>query len=331
MTLAERTAAIAALGFTDRQARFLVTVLLHSGVCLERQYCMFAGIQHGQKAHDFFAALIRRRMATAQTVGHRRTRLFHVHRRSLYAAIGEPHSRLRRPAPVPRAIERLMVLDAVLAHPDTTWLATERDKVTHFTHLLHTRVERAWWPQLRFGTGTATTTRYFPDRFPIGLPVGGGPHVFTYLVTRPAPVDFRAFLRRHSGLWGGLPSWTLRLLVPGHFGTAVRRYDMAWRDELASPLRLSTVEELQWYFAQRQQRMAGQPGDDEARYAQARDAFAAPRFRGLYRAWCRSGSAALTDVVSSVLSDAISRGTGRLETQFLTRPYLHLARLASTA
>jgi hypothetical protein len=34
----ERTEAVGALGFTLRQARFLVVVLIHSGVFVERQY-----------------------------------------------------------------------------------------------------------------------------------------------------------------------------------------------------------------------------------------------------------------------------------------------------
>jgi hypothetical protein len=40
----ERAASLQSLGFSERQARFLVTVMLHSGVFLERQYCRFAGI-----------------------------------------------------------------------------------------------------------------------------------------------------------------------------------------------------------------------------------------------------------------------------------------------
>ena len=48
-----RVKSVAAFGFTDRQARFLVTVMLHSGVFVGRQYCTFAGITHGQKVHDF--------------------------------------------------------------------------------------------------------------------------------------------------------------------------------------------------------------------------------------------------------------------------------------
>ena len=54
MTFEQRVKAVAAHGFTDRQARFLVTVLLHSGVCMDRHYCAFARIAHGQKTTDFF-------------------------------------------------------------------------------------------------------------------------------------------------------------------------------------------------------------------------------------------------------------------------------------
>ena len=60
-----RVAAVTGFGFTERQARFLVTVMVHSGVFLERHYCAFAGISHGQKAHDFVGKLIARRFATA--------------------------------------------------------------------------------------------------------------------------------------------------------------------------------------------------------------------------------------------------------------------------
>jgi hypothetical protein len=43
----ERVNAVAAFGFTERQARFLVRVLVYAGVFLERQYCTFAGVVHG--------------------------------------------------------------------------------------------------------------------------------------------------------------------------------------------------------------------------------------------------------------------------------------------
>ena len=47
MTDAERIDAVAKLGFTPRQAGFLVTVVLHAGVCLSRQYCAYSGHRPG--------------------------------------------------------------------------------------------------------------------------------------------------------------------------------------------------------------------------------------------------------------------------------------------
>jgi hypothetical protein len=61
MTVEERVSAIAGFGFTQRQARLLVLVMRHAGVCLLRQYSAFAGIVHGQKTRAFFHKLVSRR------------------------------------------------------------------------------------------------------------------------------------------------------------------------------------------------------------------------------------------------------------------------------
>ena len=66
-------------GFTERQARFLVHVLVFSGVFLERQCRAFTGLAHGQKTHDFLANLMAAGNATAITPGAlHRGRLYHV-------------------------------------------------------------------------------------------------------------------------------------------------------------------------------------------------------------------------------------------------------------
>ncbi len=293
MTLAERVRNVAAHGFTDRQSEFLVTVMLHSGVCMDRHYCVFARIPHGRKTCDWF----------------------------------------RRPVPIARADERLMLLDTVLAGCDMTWLATERDKVAHFSLLLHSRLRRSELPHLTFRSGDQETVRYFPDKLPIGLHTDGR-HVFTYLVNRPSPVDFRAFLHRHTDLLRALPAWTVRLLVPSHLLKAVPRYEDAWREEIASPLRPSTADELRWYFEERR-RLDGQPPQGTERptprFEKARDAFNAPRFRVLYRSWLLDGQSVLDSTVSCVLGDAIARRSGVLDTHVLSHPYLHLAHLVTTA
>lgn len=61
--------------------------MVHSGVFVERQYCQFAGIAHGQKTYDFIARLVRDGFAreTAQALQSRA--LFHVHHKRLYTLI----------------------------------------------------------------------------------------------------------------------------------------------------------------------------------------------------------------------------------------------------
>ncbi len=92
----ERVSVLAPFGFTERQARFLATVMLHSGMFVGRQYAAFAGITHGQKVHDFIEELLVRRFVTPIELGSTgRTRIFHVHYKPFYAAIGEPDNRIR--------------------------------------------------------------------------------------------------------------------------------------------------------------------------------------------------------------------------------------------
>ena len=61
MTFDERVHAVEQEGFTERQARFLTTVMLHAGVCVPRQYARFCGIVYGAKTRKFFDKLVRLR------------------------------------------------------------------------------------------------------------------------------------------------------------------------------------------------------------------------------------------------------------------------------
>ena len=107
----ERTAAVGAFGFTPRQARFLVEVLIHSGIFVERQYCRFAGITHGQKTTDFLHRLVERGCARSIATGApHRGRLFHLHHKPLCAAIEQTDNRHRKPMAMGRMVERLMIL-----------------------------------------------------------------------------------------------------------------------------------------------------------------------------------------------------------------------------
>jgi hypothetical protein len=329
----ERVQAIARFGLTERQARFLVHVIAYSGVFLERQYCAFAGITHGQKTHDFVAELVNRGYATAITPGAlHRGRMFHVHYKPLYEAIGEGNNRNRRPSCLGRMIERLMILDAVLADRRHTWLGTEQDKVAYFRDFLRKPYGLELVPQITFRDEAAKTTRYFPDKLPIGVEADYGPrHVFLYLVTREVPGEFRMFLFRHAQLLKAVHFWTIRLLVPRRFRKAIPLYRYALRDELASPLTPGAVGELEWVFRHR----AGQvdvkevpPGLD---LAAASKRLRAARFRVRYRMWQLEPYDALADLYSHILPDQLARGEGRVEFVELPRQYLRLTSLVGVA
>jgi hypothetical protein len=224
---AERVNAIASFGFTERQARFLTNVLLHSGVFVERQYCSFASIVHGQKSTDFIKTLVERRFATPIATGKlHRGRMFHVHYKPLWAAVGEPDNRFRKPAAPGRMIERVMLLDAVLDDQRCTWLGPAIDKRRHFMRHLESRLEAREYPHLTFGDGPERAMRYFPDKFPIGVLPELDSHVFVYLVTHPSPMDFRLFLLRHVALFRVLfrkhPVFRTERVCDGHHVIARR-------------------------------------------------------------------------------------------------------------
>jgi hypothetical protein len=136
--------------------------MLHSGVFVGRQYAAFAGITHGQKVHDFIEELVARKFVTPIELGSTgRTKIFHVHHKPLYAAMGEPDNRNRRRFTIDRAIERLMVLDGVLADRSVTWLGSEREKRRYFKQRLGDSFRDDEYPRLVFGKTPNVTVRTF--------------------------------------------------------------------------------------------------------------------------------------------------------------------------
>ena len=197
-----------------------------------------------------------------------------------------------------------MLLDAVLSDRNLNWLATEREKVAHFT--LARRVAPSDLPALTFRSGTSQTIRRFPDKLPIAVGEDDRTYVFLYLVTRPTPVDFRMFLERHAELFRALPAWTVRALVPHHLTDSVKAYKDAFREQLGAPVRPAQVDDLRWYFGTRRRQET--PSDD--RFVRARRAFGSPRFRAVYRSWIEQGDRVLDAALSPTLAGASAVGPG---------------------
>jgi hypothetical protein len=313
-------------GLTERQSAFLKTVMLHSGVFVGRQYAAFAGITHGQKVHDFIEKLLIRRFVTPIELGSTgRTRIFHVHHKPLYSAIGEPDNRNRRRVTIVRAIERLMVLDGVLADRSLTWLGSEREKVRYFEEAVSASLRDDEYPRLVFGKRPNVTVRYFPDKLPIGYDRDHRRHVFIYLARSPSPMDFRVFILRHLELLNALGFWTIRVLFPRALAGSLEAYREAAYELLTKPLTPSQTEELIWFL-----RLDASVAD-RTRLQVARRAFRSPRFAAIRRHWIAEGSRAVFLAASPVARDTLDRRRASVECLELPHAYEHLFVLARQA
>ncbi len=314
------------VGFTQRQREFLVTVMVHSGCFLERQYCAFTGTARGQNSREFVARLVARGLARAMEPGPvRRGRLYHVHHKPLYEAIGQVDNRNRRLRTLGRMVERVMILDAVLGDRCYWWLSPEDDKRRFFGLTRDNWLRPEDYPHIAFGAGRQQTIRCFPDKLPIGVEKDRTSHlVFLYLVNRRVPVDFRQFLIRHAELFRYLHTWTIRLLVPRRFRRSVALYKAAVREELWMPVNPSVSKALETYFPERQAQ-CGHLGDPDDRYI--REEFrrqGMPKIQALYRAWRREGDRVLWRAHSTTLRDDRSHGCSAIEVELLNRQYLQL-------
>jgi hypothetical protein len=328
MTNQERVQALAEYGFTERQARFLLLVMRHSGLCVKRQYAAFAGIKPGgEKCNAFFAKLVRRGYAVTADCIHNRAHLYHVHHKPLYHAIGDPESRYRRPVPAGRAKERLMRLDAALISPDLDWLTTRAEKLAYLA---------AKTAQAAADGPISVSVDERPDlllgTFPIGFDPGGRA-VLLYVATVPWTDDLRSFLVGHLALLAATPRWTVRIVFPPTLQRYVPDYERAVYEELEKRLDPAALNELRWYFFHCKRatdwKTEYQRTDVvKARFDRCAQLFAGPRFTRLYRRWLKEGDPVLTPVPTAV-SEAFASGRAVLDLQVLPHTYDHLSPLVS--
>jgi hypothetical protein len=302
MTFDERVRALEPLRLTPRQARFVVTVALHSGYCLRRQYMAFAGLRYGKVVRHFLDHLVARHLAVRDICRADRGYLYHLQARSIYRALCQEDNRNRRQASLAAVGRKLMLLDFVIAHPEAEWYATQDDKVDLFTHRL--RVPLADLPQQTYAAydqRAAPTTRYFVHKLPVFLAGEQRSVHFVALALDSIGEAFERFLRDHARLLSHLPSWTVVVVGPAGSSSAaaacravfdrytpglpaalthdhanVARYFATRRAVERNDLAQVSVTELNWFRECRQQ-------------------FTNPTSEGLYAKWLAAGDRALTD------------------------------------
>lgn len=329
MTLDERASALAYLAFGAHQTRFIATVALHGGYCLRRHYAQVAGLAYGAGVRDFLDRLVVRGLARRETFRRDRGHVYHLHHCSLYDALGEADNRNRRRASSAHIARKLMLLDYVLAQPTWTWLATEADKVEHFTSI---GVPRWALPhRVYVGHGrrpaSANTTRYFVHKQPIGLHPDDGTVTLIVLVTEPQGATLPEFLADHRSLLGRLPRWRVVALLPARLAGApacrdtYREFldgrDTTWSATERHDLKfaLSIFDRLERDDAH------GVTVSDVERAWHVRTDHGHETFDRLRRQWRTGGEAVLDEAPLAAIRAALLSGAGRLEIEWLPRRY----------
>ena len=209
--LEDRVRALAALGWTGRDAEWLGLVCLHSGVFLRAQYLAFLGASHPERAGRF----VRRcgRAAVEEPWNGSARRLCRIAARPLYQALGAEHVRHRREASPAVVLRRLLSLDYVLDHLTAPWLATEPEKVAALTAA---GAPEPVLPQHVYQGPRDTQRRYFVHKLPLALDAARATFVFVQAEDDTAS-GVRTWGASHAALWAALSAAgrTVEVVVVG--------------------------------------------------------------------------------------------------------------------
>jgi hypothetical protein len=329
MTHDECIRAVVDCGFTERQARFLVPVMRHGGICIPRQYAGFAGIANGgRRCNAFFDKLVKRGYVHEIRCVHNRARVYHVHHKPLYFLIGEASSRYRRPVSPRVAVERLMLLDAVLAVGDIEWLTTAAEKAAYLEGL------KAKATDDRPQQPTSDEAQPRPSSLSSALPIAvaaDGRTLLPFLASEPTTETFRSFLQTHAELLSVAPTWTIRIVFPRPLDHAYDAYQAVVHEELESPLHPVTISELQSYFELRLEAARGEPMHplNQGFLRKGHEVFAAARFSAMYHRWLKNRDAVFAGLSSPAIAEALNSGRGHVESVVLPHLYRHLAPLVT--
>jgi hypothetical protein len=337
VTFDERVRALAYLGLTDRQTRFVVTVALHGGYCLRRHYEAFAGIRYGAPVREFLDSLVAHSLAERIQFRRDRGYVYHLRHTSLYDAIGQRENRNRRHVSAAAIARKLMVLDHVLTERTGDWYATEDDKVRLFTDRFGLALEQLPRRIFKARQGHESNTRFFVHKLPIHLADDLSPS-FVDLVTDTTGAGLTQFLRDHLQLLDGLRRWRIVAIapphIPGHTSceTALGRFC----HQLRSTRNGTEMADLKAYFCRRRALERGELafvgergfGEATAEWRAAQRRFSSAEYEALYSRWKTEGDSALGAPSGQGFLAALEEHRGELVTRVLPYRYDRFGTLA---
>jgi hypothetical protein len=287
----EHVERIAALGYTETEARFLYVVATHSGYFTLRQFNAFAGVHRGYRCTAFAQKLLKHAHATMRDYMGTGS-VFHLFSRLIYGPIDKDNVRNRHRHSFGYIRTRLVQMDFLLENPEHEFLETESDKIHLFCESLAVPKDVLPAKVYPVGPGSQPAVRYFVDRFPLFLaaPIAGAAPMVTFgFVDSGAgsPWSFVAHLAAYQGLFRHLKSFRLLYIAPR--ATEFRRAEERFRSAVKQPLESDVSGEILRYFGIRRkwenhEYIVPVTADFEF-LNEARRRFQGERFESLYQAW----------------------------------------------
>jgi hypothetical protein len=287
----EQVERIAALGYTEAEARFLYMVATHTGYFTLRHFNTFAGVHRGKRCTAFARKLLKHAHATMRDYLGTGS-VFHLFSRLIYGPIDKDNVRNRRRHSFDYIRTRLVQMDFLLENPDYDFLETESDKLNLFCESLAVPKEVLPAKVYEGFPGRHPAVRYFVDKFPLFLtpPLSGATPVVTFAFVDSGTGSLRSFmahLAAYQGLFRHLKSF--RLLYIARRATEFRRAEDRFRSSLQQTLESAVSCEILRYFEIRRKWEKHEyvvPVTTDFEFLnEARRRFHGQRFENLYQAW----------------------------------------------
>jgi hypothetical protein len=282
---------IAALGYTEAEARFLYVVATHSGYFTMRQFNAFAGVSRGKRSMTFGQKVLKQGHATVRDYM-RAGCVFHLFSRLIYGSINKDNVRNRRRHSFEYIRTRLVQMDFLLENPGFDFLETENEKISLFCESLAVPKDVLPAKVYEGRPGSHPTVRYFVDKFPLFLapPVSNASPVVTFGYVDSGAGSlwgFVAHLAAYQGLFRHLKSFRLLYIAPRT--TEFRRAEDRFRSSVKQPLESDVSSEILRYFHVRRKwenhEYVVPVAADFEFLNEARRRFHGERFENLYAAW----------------------------------------------
>jgi hypothetical protein len=273
-----------AFGYTEPEARFLYIAATHSGYFTARQFLEFTKAKSGKRSARFVAKLIALGHASAQRYT-RKSLVYHIYSRRLFAVIGKDYLRHRREHELDHIKTQLLALNFILVHPENDYFETAQKKRQYFTETLK--------PDSELFTSESASRKpiTFSDGFPVFLdgPFPELPPVvtLTYVDSGHWNLDpYVAHLRHYRPLFQHLPSFQFI-----YISTSTRLQGEA-RELFSLLIKGEGLPDLLRYFDVRtkwNRKQYGLVTDADLIFRnEAKKRFTGPRFETLYRLWSRN-------------------------------------------